>query len=128
MYSTLLRALTHSRSAPGSPMALLQPKHAIQQSLQVARLPNSNVAALSRGCKLWTVIGRRVGVCGPCISLDLRRAHSFTHSVLRAMELVQPQYKSLGENQSHTKKYDFRDFRVAVPQPPQHSYNREFGS
>ena len=42
--------------------------------------------------------------------------------------LVQSLCKSLGENQNHTKKYDFRDFRAVVPQPPQHSYNREFSS
>ena len=36
--------------------------------------------------------------------------------------------KSLGEIRNHTKKYDFRDFRPAVPQPPQQSYNREPGS
>ena len=33
----------------------------------------------------------------------------------------------IGEIRNHTKIYDSRDFRPAVPQP-QHSYNREFGS
>ena len=64
----------------------------------------------------------------PKSTLGHRRTGRQTRCKAHEKEQLQSLCKSLGENQNHTKKYNFRDFRAVVRQPPQHSYNREFSS